>query len=640
MPKISIIIPVYNAKDYLARCLDSAINQTLKDIEIICVNDASTDSSSQILNQYALKDSRVMILEHKINQGEGATRNTGLEIATGQYIAFLDADDALSLNFCEKLYNKTLEKKFDIILGSTLVKQGNIERTINDNELVYKHNNILFFTSYFSSAIYKKAVLDRYNIKYTPNLPLSADFLFVNEFLIQTKTFAYDKEAYYIYFRRSDSMNGAILSDEKIDSGLFVFNKMIDNFNSSLDILENKEGYEYYCCYMFFCYFDVMLRNNHKQKRKQAIEMFIDIFKKIKHNDSIFQKLKKDYPLIAEYFINGKFDEFKKLLIVSNSKQEVVIANLKHKMKKNNIQKIPVFISSDNNYAPYVATVITSILNNTKSFIEFYIMDSGISIDNQKKIKSLNDKFDNFLVEFIKIDEEKYYKNLECKDNSNRIPITTYNSALIPLVKPNLEKVLYLDPDIIVMDDIKKVYDFDIGDYAIGALWEEFGKENCNIHRIKNLNLNPNHKYFNAGVFIINIKKWLESDITNKIFEAWKENEDVLEAANQDVMNIVFDNTSYMLIPPNFNWLNHNYEFYTNAQQNIIIRHFNGMVKPWEISPTLNEDTQLAFTRDKDLFWEIAKMTPFYEDLIKNVKYNDLTKFKVYRLIKNHYKTT
>ena len=299
---------------------------------------------------------------------------------------------------------------------------------------------------------------------------------------------------------------------------------------------------------------------------------------------------------------------------------------------------IPVFITSDNNYSAYVSTTAASILKHTQSFVEFYIMDSGITKENQEKIKELKNIFNNFSIEFIKIDENKYYKNLDCKDASKRIPLATYNSALIPVVKPDLEKVLYLDPDIVVMGDIKEMYDFDIKNYVIGALWEEFGEDNINKERKSNLKLNVNHKYFNAGVFIINIQKWLKNDITDKVFDIWQKNQEILEAANQDVLNIVFDNSNYMPFPNKFNWLNHNYDFWGKPKENIIVRHFNGMVKPWEISPDLEEDELLAFTRDFKKFWEIAKFSPFYNELIKNVKYKDLTKFRVYKLMANRAK--
>ena len=90
-PKISVIIPVYNVEKYLSECLDSVISQTLKDIEIICVNDGSTDNSLQILKEYASKDTRIKIID-KENEGQGYARKVGLDVANGEYILFCDSD--------------------------------------------------------------------------------------------------------------------------------------------------------------------------------------------------------------------------------------------------------------------------------------------------------------------------------------------------------------------------------------------------------------------------------------------------------------------------------------------------------------------------------------------------------------------
>ena len=100
-PKISVVVPVYNAEEYLKESLDSIVNQTLKDIEIICVNDGSTDSSLQILQQYAAKDNRITILSQP-NSRLGATRNAGITVAKGKYITFLDADDFFELTMESK----------------------------------------------------------------------------------------------------------------------------------------------------------------------------------------------------------------------------------------------------------------------------------------------------------------------------------------------------------------------------------------------------------------------------------------------------------------------------------------------------------------------------------------------------------
>ena len=113
MDKISIIIPVYNAEKYLEKCLDSVINQTYKNIEIICVNDGSKDNSLKILEEYAKKDERIKIITQE-NKGVSVARNTGIKAVSGEYIMFVDSDDKIELNACELSLNKILENNSDI----------------------------------------------------------------------------------------------------------------------------------------------------------------------------------------------------------------------------------------------------------------------------------------------------------------------------------------------------------------------------------------------------------------------------------------------------------------------------------------------------------------------------------------------
>ena len=115
MPKISVIIPVYNTEQYLKECLDSIIGQTFKDIEIICVDDGSVDNSLNILNEYALKDSRFIIIKQE-NKGAGAARNYGLKKASGDYLYFLDSDDYISDELFEKAYKQITETNADICI--------------------------------------------------------------------------------------------------------------------------------------------------------------------------------------------------------------------------------------------------------------------------------------------------------------------------------------------------------------------------------------------------------------------------------------------------------------------------------------------------------------------------------------------
>ena len=114
-PEISIIVPVYNVEKYLPECLDSLINQTLKNIEIICVNDGSTDNSQKILDKYAEKDQRIKVIVQK-NAGLSAARNTGVRNATGEYLCYVDSDDALVLNACEILWTQIEITQADIVV--------------------------------------------------------------------------------------------------------------------------------------------------------------------------------------------------------------------------------------------------------------------------------------------------------------------------------------------------------------------------------------------------------------------------------------------------------------------------------------------------------------------------------------------
>ena len=116
MPKVSIVVPVYNVEKYLKNSIDSMINQTLKDIEIIIVDDGSPDNCGKICDKYSGKDKRIKVL-HKKNAGVSAARNDGLKLATGEYVIFCDSDDWMPEDACEVLYNRAVESNADIVIG-------------------------------------------------------------------------------------------------------------------------------------------------------------------------------------------------------------------------------------------------------------------------------------------------------------------------------------------------------------------------------------------------------------------------------------------------------------------------------------------------------------------------------------------
>ena len=136
MYKISVIVPVYNVETYLRQCLDSIINQTLTDIEIICINDGSTDTSPDILKEYESRDSRIRIISQE-NKGLSSARNRGLEVAVGEYIYFIDSDDYLDVNALDELYSLSKDKDLDLIL----FKLANFD---DEGNVDYNYSNMPF----------------------------------------------------------------------------------------------------------------------------------------------------------------------------------------------------------------------------------------------------------------------------------------------------------------------------------------------------------------------------------------------------------------------------------------------------------------------------------------------------------------
>lgn len=152
--KISIIVPVFNVEKYLRECLNSLVKQTLKDIEIICVDDGSTDNSSKILEEFQAKDARIKII-HQKNLGISAARNSALEIAQGEYVGFVDSDDWVDLDFFEKLYVSAKKFNVDIAAGD-FYRRG---KFLKSKKLKYRKEEL--FTE--SADKIKAAFVPKYN---------------------------------------------------------------------------------------------------------------------------------------------------------------------------------------------------------------------------------------------------------------------------------------------------------------------------------------------------------------------------------------------------------------------------------------------------------------------------------------------
>ena len=333
--KVSVIVPVYNAEDYLERCLDSVCNQTLKDIEIICVDDCSTDNSLDVLNKYAEKHKQIKIICHDKNQGESASRNTAFKEMNGEYVGFVDGDDAVDLDFFEKLYNGAMDTAADIVKGDMFIIDYS-GRKLHDNigEEIKKYNNILYFITRFTTAIYKSSVINENNIEFAYGVPLGADALFLNNIILASKSIHVVDNAFYHYHKREDSMDSKILPKNRVLSGLSVFSQAANNLNTANVFLDNPNGYDYaFYNYALNC-IKISFRNDEETCKYMCAKTFIDIYKNCKRKNELDAGIMNEVPVIFKILKDNDVKELGAFLCKNNTMEKVLISTLRFKMKK------------------------------------------------------------------------------------------------------------------------------------------------------------------------------------------------------------------------------------------------------------------------------------------------------------------
>ena len=212
MPNLSIITPIYNTQKYLNRCLDSLINQTLKDIEIICINDCSTDNSLEILKEYQNKDKRIKIINLKENKKQGYARNIALNKANGEYIGFIDSDDWIDLNYFEKLYTKAKEHNCDIALATNVrIGKNKYKKRLNitKEEIAISLKDKINLCNQWknecpTNKIYKKELLINNNITFSEGC-FCEDKIFTTKAIYYSNKIISVPDIYYYYFENPTS---------------------------------------------------------------------------------------------------------------------------------------------------------------------------------------------------------------------------------------------------------------------------------------------------------------------------------------------------------------------------------------------------------------------------------------------------
>lgn len=307
IPKVSIIVPIYNVEKYLHRCINSLLNQTLREIEIILVDDGSPDNCPKICDEYARKDSRIKVI-HKKNEGLGLTRNAGINVATGEFIAFVDSDDWVDLSMYETLYNAAKQYQCDTVFCSfqyyTKDKKFIPKIEVESITLFHSKQEIKEFmldivaplpqyksdVKYAMStckAIYLNDTIKNKNIQFLSERKVLSEDLFFNlSYLSQAKKICFLPKYFYNY-----TYNPQSLSHTYTTSKYEKYKTFFIELNSLLKSLFTQEEYNLHFWRLQLLYLRHNVNaifNTNKNCKKVILEIL---------NDDCWQEALKLYPM-------------------------------------------------------------------------------------------------------------------------------------------------------------------------------------------------------------------------------------------------------------------------------------------------------------------------------------------------------
>lgn len=222
MCEISIIVPVYNVEKYLNKCVDSILNQTFKDFELILVDDGSPDNSGTICDQYAKEDTRVRVI-HKENGGLSSARNAGIEVAQGKFLGFVDSDDYIAEDMYELLYNNILQEDADLSICGIydIYKDKNpkvspgFKKVCTKVEMIKMVLEAKLVSVHAVNKLYKRSLFDK--IRYPVGI-ITEDAAIIFQVLDQCKKIIFDASQKYYYFHRDESISSKKFSIRDLDT--------------------------------------------------------------------------------------------------------------------------------------------------------------------------------------------------------------------------------------------------------------------------------------------------------------------------------------------------------------------------------------------------------------------------------------
>lgn len=312
---ISVVIPIYNCKKYIHRCIDSIINQTYKNLEIIIVDDGSSDGSQYICDKYENIDNRIRVF-HIENSGVSEARNIGYKYSTGKYIAFVDSDDWIEPDMYEKLYYYIVKNKVDVICCDYYINYEN-----NSKEIINEHNKINkilskdesfyylikneFYGGYIWNRLYSKEILNKIEIDgkiFENNIQVCEDLLMNCRIISEINEIYYIQEPYYHYYQNLSSVTKDRKYNEKIITIKDAYEKIIEIYEKNS--IKNME-------FVIYEYIKILLNLNYRIKlsckhnllefnRMKYIRKVLN-FRNIKFNKKIYLLISLAFPYLTSH---------------------------------------------------------------------------------------------------------------------------------------------------------------------------------------------------------------------------------------------------------------------------------------------------------------------------------------------------
>ena len=417
-PKISVIVPVYNVEKYIDKCLDSLLNQTYKNMELIIVNDCSTDNSKKIIEKKIKNHKNVLFSTNKENSGLSFTRNEGLKKATGDYIGYIDSDDYIPQDYYEILMDAILKQKADIAVCDMNIvyeETGITSRTVCGNESNLKIdfiNNGLAASA--CNKLFKKELISKYEFAVGK---VNEDLAVIIPTLINAKKIAYTPDTFYNYVQHDNSIQNSTFSEKRFDIFYGVKEtlkriKKVENYD------EFKQVIVYQQLIMLFIY--VIPKEKSIIKRAKWFKIYNKMIKKynIRKNrywwdfiDGQGTKHKYYYKLLLKVNSYGLsffasllvsfYNLYKKLFVKPIIKSDITISDLEYLAKKQNeMKECPISISvviPNYNYSKFIYERLYSILSQNIKIKEFIILDDCSTDDSRKVIDVIYSKLKNYI---------------------------------------------------------------------------------------------------------------------------------------------------------------------------------------------------------------------------------------------------